>query len=439
MGLFKRTKRRKDGRTLEGRAWWGSYHDARTGAFVRRSTKCADKKAAATVLREWERRASDPHHRATHSATLRAGIATFLDHKRTLVAAGKRSQATVDFYEEKTAHLARLLGDPTIMRDLGAKDVDGYYADRIREGAHTNTVAKELTALRGVLKLANRHGLCEHPAAIMPAESVEDYKPKTAFVPDLPSLRALVGALHPSRRAHGLALVAFGLSWGESVRALPEDINLDTGLMRVRGTKNKYRERFVPIMYPELARQVLREAPGKRLLFKPWGNVRRDLHVASARALGILVPYRIRPLHPLSPNDLRRTFGTWLRQAGVEPQLIGPAMGHKDGRMSERVYGRLPAEDLKRLLEAKVHAGVRDAGARSGLPGLPGRRSLGETVPRVGIEPTTRGFSNRRVVVAKALKTTAGTNASGVVDLRVYASPSTFGALIDDALSLGVA
>lgn len=51
-----------------------------------------------------------------------------------------------------------------------------------------------------------------------------------------------------------------------------------------------------------------------------------------------------------SPNDLRRTCATWLRAAGVSPELIAPAMGHADTRMVERVYGRLPVEDLRRRL-----------------------------------------------------------------------------------------
>jgi integrase len=56
----------------------------------------------------------------------------------------------------------------------------------------------------------------------------------------------------------------------------------------------------------------------------------------------------------VSPNDLRRTFGHALRARGVEPQLIAPAMGHVDGQMVERVYGRLQPEELARLLETRL-------------------------------------------------------------------------------------
>jgi integrase len=53
-------------------------------------------------------------------------------------------------------------------------------------------------------------------------------------------------------------------------------------------------------------------------------------------------------------NDLRRTFGTWLRKQGVDPSLIAPAMGHADSRMVERVYGRLPPENLRSQIAAAV-------------------------------------------------------------------------------------
>jgi integrase len=79
-------------------------------------------------------------------------------------------------------------------------------------------------------------------------------------------------------------------------------------------------------------------------LFRAWSNARRDLADACRRA-GIA---------KVSPNDLRRTYGTWLRLGGVEPSLIGAAMGHADSRMVERVYGRMPAESLQSALRKRV-------------------------------------------------------------------------------------
>ncbi len=83
---------------------------------------------------------------------------------------------------------------------------------------------------------------------------------------------------------------------------------------------------------------ILSHAEGEGgVLFRPWGNSRRDLPQACERA-GILA---------VRANDLRRTFGTWLRLHGVAPHFIGVAMGHADSRMVERVYGRMHEENLR--------------------------------------------------------------------------------------------
>lgn len=320
-----------------------------------------------------------------------------------------------------------MLGDETVVRDLTAADVDRYVSTRIDEGAHTNTVAKELAALRGILKLAHRHGLCDHPSSVMPLDFSAKYEPRKAHVAGLSDLRKLVAALPARRRAHVLFCVAFGASWGESERAEPGDIDVDRGFVHVRGTKNRHRDRLVPILYPDLATRVLREAPGKRVLFAPWSNVRRDLHVACKRA----------KLPMLSPNDLRRTFGTWLRAQGVEPQLIGAAMGHADSRMVERVYGRLTPEALRDLLIARAPTGVRVAGGPTGILGLSGRAvPAGSRAQGQNRTVDTRIFKPRGLVaIAGGLGSKRPEGAPK--RLRVYGLPDTFGELIAEALAVG--
>jgi len=141
-------------------------------------------------------------------------------------------------------------------------------------------------------------------------------------------------------------------------------------------------------------------------LFKPWANVRRDLRAACALA----------GIPTVSPNDLRRTFETWLRKQGVVPSLIAPAMGHADSRMVERVYGRLGAEDLRAQLAAGATvpllpictAKSRSSCAPGSITGVSDGSTIGaphglgaqgdpefsrEFVRRDGIEPPTRGFS----------------------------------------------
>ena len=142
-------------------------------------------------------------------------------------------------------------------------------------------------------------------------------------------------------------ILATGARLGESDRARPEDIALSERGVALRGTKTEASLRRVPIVgFGEpLMEHALAYANGRDgTLFSKWGNVRRDLAEACERA----------GIEKVSPNDLRRTFGTWLRQHGVEPHLIGAALGHTDSRMVERVYGRMPADSLTAVLQARL-------------------------------------------------------------------------------------
>ena len=40
-----------------------------------------------------------------------------------------------------------------------------------------------------------------------------------------------------------------------------------------------------------------------------------------------------------TPNDLRRTFASWLKQSGQDSLVVARLMGHTSTRMVELVYG----------------------------------------------------------------------------------------------------
>ena len=94
----------------------------------------------------------------------------------------------------------------------------------------------------------------------------------------------------------------------------------------------------------ELLDFALEHAQGRdERLFLPRTKFGQTLERACARA----------GIPRCTPNDLRRTYSTWLRADGVPNELSAPTMGHKDTRMLDRVYARLPPELLRaRLLAA---------------------------------------------------------------------------------------
>lgn len=84
-----------------------------------------------------------------------------------------------------------------------------------------------------------------------------------------------------------------------------KDVDLQS-LLTLRGTKTPNAWRYLPLRDHEklsaLLKAVIEALPeGETQLFDRWTNVRRDLIAACKRA----------GIETVTPNDLRRTFGTW--------------------------------------------------------------------------------------------------------------------------------
>src|SRR5690606_6301516 len=93
--------------------------------------------------------------------------------------------------------------------------------------------------------------------------------------------------------------------------------------IRVRGTKTKKADRFVPI-HPELLPDLLAARKPKGIIIEPWTNRRRDVTAAWWRVCGYDPGKNwskgtkrggrsIKGAPRISPNDLRRTFISWLK------------------------------------------------------------------------------------------------------------------------------
>jgi hypothetical protein len=89
-----------------------------------------------------------------------------------------------------------------------------------------------------------------------------------------------------------------------------------------------------------------------------WTNRRRALTAAYWKVLGWTPPKSwtkgakrsasIAGAPRLSPNDLRRTFASWLKQQSVDSLVVAHMLGHTSSRMVEAVYGRLAPEQYQR-------------------------------------------------------------------------------------------
>lgn len=336
-------RRRKGGKPVGPWYAWGYDHRGRRWS---ESTKQIDEKAAREVARELERRHASPAAARAAEATLKDAVTLLLAHRAGAAKAGKRSDATVTFYEQKTGHWRRILGDGFPLADFDAGTVDRVIAERREDKASEATIAKELVALRCALKLAVRAGLwLGNPAAVLPVGFSAEYKPRTRWLTSH-EVQVVLEQLPPNAAAMVAFMLATGARWSEAEAARREDV--DGVFVRLRGTKTKGAARVVPVLDAEgrgLLSYALEHGRGEGgAMFAEWLSPNNALRRACERAR----------IEHASFNDLRRTFSQRLRQAGVSSELIAPAMGHTTTAMVQRVYGRLPPEALESLLRAAL-------------------------------------------------------------------------------------
>jgi len=328
MRLFKR-----------GRIWYTHVYEG--AVRVQRSTRCHDRKAAEATARQLELDAADPANATARSALLRDALRLLLEHCAALVRSGSRSPDTLIYYKSKVGHWSRVFepdGRAFPLSELRASHIDEFIKLRQDEGASHHTIAKELAVMRFALRLAKRRGLWRGDVAeLFPPSFSPEYHPRRRTL-SRDELSRLLATLTPDHAARCAFIVASSACWRESERARREDVR--DRLVHLRGSKRPTRNRLVPIETEEqrsLIAFALKYAQGsKGKLFRPWGNVPRDLAAGCERA----------GIDRCSPNDLRRTFAKWLRMDGVPLELIAPMMGHSNTRMLELVYGRLSAEEL---------------------------------------------------------------------------------------------
>lgn len=320
---------------LRGRIWW-CYVRPPTGKGRRipKTTKTQDYQAAVEIWRELERESARPANPLADAATLREALEARINERRAV----GRSEGTIECLIKKARQLRRVFGMDAMLSEITAASVDGYIARRVAEGVHRSTIHKELSCLRGALKLARRHGKFITPLEhVMPTDFSPKYKPRERRL-GLGEIEKLLAELSEERAAIVCFLLATGATYPSELAKKPI-VDMATWMVTIFGTKRESRRRTIPIA--TFARPWLIRAM-EFFPFTPWTNVRRELIRACKRA----------GIKRCSPNDLRRSVGSLMRARGIAPHLIGRFLGHADARMAERVYGKITPDELARLIEA---------------------------------------------------------------------------------------
>jgi integrase len=342
--------------------WYALFKDHRD-IWVRKSTGLTDKKLAEAKLLSFQRTAADPDGATQNQATLRTALNLLIEDRESKALAGTRSTETVSFYRKKSGVLIDVLGADLLCRQLTAVVVDGYIHQRRKDGAGENTISKELGTWSSAMKLAKRARIWTGDMSIFPIAFAPGYKPKKRWLTPEEMLK-FQKVMKPASYAVLAFSVATSAEWVSFWRAVPGDIANDYKSCIVRGSKNDNRLRTIPILLPA-AQRLLKIAKADAdgdgfLLFRYRHNFRREL-VAATKAVypcATCAPSRAdckecKTAH-VSPNDLRRTHGKWLRIAGISNADAAPIMGHADSRMMEKVYGQMSAMELAPQLRKQL-------------------------------------------------------------------------------------
>lgn len=319
------------------------------GRIVRKATHCTDEAAAAARADELERRYANPRLAAASAATLEGSVKALIkDMKRR-----GRSDATVKIAEQKLGHFPRLWGKTLSMADIQAPLVLEYIDKRKGEDVTDFTIKKELSHLGQLLALAKYLGVYTHdPAEVLPPFFSGKHQPRKRR-PSPAEVEAVLKQLDPWRAAHLAFIAGTGARRSEAARAHRSDVHLDEGFVHIRGTKTEAADDEVPISEISLpwVTAALAHAPGKDLLFRPWGNLTRDLNAACLRA----------DVEVFTPNDLRRSFGSWHRDAGVPVELVSKLLRHTTDKLAQTVYARIGAAATGKLIGAALQAAGQQA------------------------------------------------------------------------------
>jgi integrase len=323
-----------------GGIWYVDTGYLEGSRFVRRerSTRVRDdgsaqsRRTAEARARDIEGALATGKGRRAGGQALRSAYAARLEQ---LELAG-RSARTLDIVGEKSVHVLRFFGPD--------KDVAEITADDLREyGAYARTKRAPATVIREFVELqaaAKAVGVELPPYPAVGKVGVGERWIDTA------QTRALLQRASAGKRPHILIYRYLGLSWSELYQITEDDVNRDSWVVRVRGTKREQRDRAIPVA--EHVRTILQ--PGFTFAKWDYGNGNRDL-TRWARAAGIVAePDRF------SFNDLRRSFATELVIAGVPVKFVSELMGHATTKMVDRIYARVAVGEHMSQAVAKLEA-----------------------------------------------------------------------------------
>jgi len=340
-----------------GKYYYAYWYDA-AGQRQRKTTKKTDKRAAENIARKWELASSvwrpDPFT-IEDALTLAGQVQT------------RKGNSSIEDALRRADHIHRHLGGRTDLNAVNLAGLGNRYIDKRRQELTNkgtpisfSTIKKELRVLaQGMGEGKRLDRFFGDPKAMFPevlrdADGVRDrWLPRDEFA-------ALLEQATPHRREWLIFYAHTGVDVGElhKVRKA-EDLDLERGehgYVHIRGTKTRYRDRWIPLSADARAVVDRRlQTPGPMLFAPKW----RSHQVAMSMK-------RWCPkagIEHVIIKDLRRTFCSWMFNAGAAELTVVRLMGHGSSAMVRRVYAQLgdaAYEDAVERLPGVPHMGQQN-------------------------------------------------------------------------------
>jgi integrase/recombinase XerC len=289
-------------------------------------------------------------------------VAAFLDHLRV---ERNASPNTLKSYGDDLslfcAYLAGARGEPVDPTAVDPRRLRAFSAWLTGRGYAPSTVARRLACLRSFYRHQRRQGtIASDPAGGLRNPKQPGRLPKLLRVEDVIRLLDAIptdGPLGVRDRAMFETLYGGGLRVSELVGLDLGDVDLDRGVVRVRGKGR--RERLCPVG-PEASSWLGRWRPLRRpaRLGDPAVFLNRFGKRLTTRSVGrLLERYLVAVgLDPaVSPHTLRHSFATHLLDRGADLRSVQELLGHRN-LTTTQIYTHVTRE---RLLDAYKHAHPR--------------------------------------------------------------------------------
>jgi integrase len=269
---------------------------------------------------------------AAAQLTLAVVAGRYLEAKKDRLRLRTHNQATLHFHE----HWKSLRDRP--IDAIRRADVAARLQEIIKSRGRT-AAARARGNLSALYTWAMKEGLCEVNPVIATNDPDEGVLPRDRVLSD-DELRVIWNASGDDASGRIVKLLMLtgcrreeigGLHWSE--------INLDTGLMTIAGTRVKNR-RELQLPLPAVALDLIASVPRRhgweqvfaRNGFSGWSAAKLRLDAEIVLSAG-------RALAPWTFHDLRRTFRTGLGRLGVPPHVAELCINHVKGGV-EAIYDR---------------------------------------------------------------------------------------------------